>query len=88
MPSTTGPTRRPTLTPVRVAVVDSGIDLDHPEFAGRVALAQSFVGGEVTDREGHGTFVAGVIAAALGNGLGIAGHRVPGPAARRQGRAS
>ncbi len=66
-----------TLGPVRVAVVDSGLDLDHPEFAGRVALSQSFVGGDVTDREGHGTFVAGVIAAALGNGQGIAGIAFP-----------
>ena len=39
------------LAPVRVAVIDSGIDLDHPEFAGRVALSQSFVGGDVTDRQ-------------------------------------
>jgi subtilisin family serine protease len=66
-----------TLAPVRVAVIDSGLDLDHPEFAGRVAFAQSFVGGNVTDREGHGTFVAGVIAAAIGNGQGIAGIAFP-----------
>ena len=37
------------LAPVRVAVIDSGLDLDHPEFAGRVTLTQSFVGGDVTD---------------------------------------
>jgi hypothetical protein len=65
------------LAPVRVAVVDSGLDVDHPEFAGRVALAQSFVGGDVTDRQGHGTFVAGIIGAALDNGLGIAGIAFP-----------
>jgi Subtilase family len=63
----------PVLPPVRVAVVDSGIDLGHPEFAGKVVLAQSFVGGDVTDRQGHGTFVAGIIAAAAGNGQGISG---------------
>ncbi len=62
---------------VRVAVIDSGLDVGHPEFAGRVADAQSFVGGDVTDREGHGTFVAGLIAAALGNGQGIAGIAFP-----------
>jgi hypothetical protein len=67
------PDAPPALAPVRVAVVDSGIDLDHPEFAGKVALAESFVGGDVTDREGHGTFVAGIIAAASGNGQGIVG---------------
>jgi subtilisin family serine protease len=71
------PDALPALAPVRVAVVDSGLDLDHPEFAGRVALAQSFVGGEVTDHEGHGTFVAGIIAAALDNGEGIAGIAFP-----------
>jgi subtilisin family serine protease len=65
------------LAPVRVAVIDSGLDIDHPEFAGRVALAQSFVGGDVTDRQGHGTFVAGIIGAALDNGAGIAGIAFP-----------
>ena len=67
------PDAPPTLAPVRVAIIDSGIDLDHPEFAGEIALAQSFVGGDASDREGHGTFVAGIIAAAAGNGQGISG---------------
>ena len=62
---------------MRVAIVDSGLDADHPEFAGRVVLQRSFVGGDVLDREGHGTFVAGIIAAALGNGQGIAGIAFP-----------
>ena len=38
------------LAPVRVAIIDSGIDVDHPEFAGRIVNEQSFVGGDVTDR--------------------------------------
>jgi Subtilase family len=64
----------PTLTPVKIAVVDSGIDGRHPEFAHRVTAAKSFVGGSPwNDREGHGTFVAGEIAAATNNGQGIAG---------------
>ncbi len=71
------PTAQPALAPVRVAVVDSGLDVDHPEFAGRVVLARSFVGGDVSDRQGHGTFVAGIIAAAAGNGEGIAGIAFP-----------
>jgi hypothetical protein len=62
---------------VRVAVVDSGLDVDHPEFLGRVALTQSFVGGDVTDKQGHGTFVAGIIGAAVDNAQGIAGIAFP-----------
>ncbi len=68
----------PVLAPVRVAVVDSGIDGGHPDFAGRIALAKSFVGGSaLTDEQGHGTFVAGEIAASIDNGVGIAGIAFP-----------
>jgi subtilisin family serine protease len=70
-------TELPALAPVRVAVVDSGIDERHPDLAGRIVAARSFVGGDLTDREGHGTFVAGEIAAILGNGIGIAGIAFP-----------
>ena len=64
----------PVLAPVRVAVIDSGIDADHPEFAGRIAGARSFVGGSArVDADGHGTFVAGLIAAGTNNAIGIAG---------------
>ena len=63
---------------VKVAIVDSGIDGGHPEFVGRIALATSFVGGNpLTDQQGHGTFVAGEIAAATGNGQGISGIAFP-----------
>jgi subtilisin family serine protease len=67
----------PSLAPVRVAVIDSGVDLGHPELRGRIAAARSFVGGTAQDTEGHGTFVAGEIAAALDNRLGIAGIAFP-----------
>jgi subtilisin family serine protease len=65
---------QPALALVKVAVVDSGIDYGHPEFAGRVVAGRSFVGGSWKhDSDGHGTFVAGVIAADPANGQGIAG---------------
>lgn len=68
----------PPQPPVRVAVVDSGIDGAHPEFAGRIAASRSFVGGSpLTDSAGHGTVVAGEIAAALDNAEGIAGAGIP-----------
>jgi hypothetical protein len=64
----------PQLAPVKVAVVDSGIDYSHPEFAGRIAGGRSFVPGTWKhDSDGHGTFVAGEIAADPTNALGIAG---------------
>jgi subtilisin family serine protease len=64
----------PQLFSTRVAVIDSGIDGGHPEFLGRIAAARSFVGGSpLRDEEGHGTFVAGEIAANPFNGEGIAG---------------
>ena len=65
---------QPQLFPVSVAVIDSGIDGTNPDLVGRVLAARSFVGGSpYTDEQGHGTFVAGEIAANPGNALGIAG---------------
>jgi subtilisin family serine protease len=61
---------------VRVAVVDTGVDFDHPDLRGRVVKAQNFVD-RVGDRnfttDVHGTAVAGLIAATAGNGVGIVG---------------
>lgn len=62
----------PLLAPVRVAVIDSGVDRTHPELRGRIVAARSFVGGGADDEQGHGTIVAGLIAAAV-DGAGVAG---------------
>jgi len=46
---------------VRVAILDTGFDLGHPDFAGRSIVSQSFVAElPVEDANGHGTFCAGV----------------------------
>jgi hypothetical protein len=71
-------TEPPPLAPVRVAVIDSGVDGTHPELSSRIAASKSFVAGPATvDTQGHGTFVAGLIAAQTNDGVGIAGLAPP-----------
>jgi subtilisin family serine protease len=55
-----------------IAVMDTGLDVTHPEFAGRIARTYDTFsrGTDVTDAVGHGTFVTGLIAALDGNGIG------------------
>ncbi len=61
------------LQPVKVAIVDSGVDCSLPDFLGQIALSRSFVGGSpCIDTEGHGTVVAGEIAGNL-DSAGIVG---------------
>jgi thermitase len=61
-------------SPVLVAVLDTGIDENHEDLSGRVVaeidLSESPA---VTDIFGHGTPIAGIIAADADNGLGIRG---------------
>lgn len=68
------PAGPPTLDPVKVAIVDSGVDCSLPDFlGGQIGARKSFVGGSAcTDSEGHGTIVAGEIAGAL-NSAGVIG---------------
>ena len=58
-----------------IAVIDSGVKLDHPEFAGRLVAGYDYINrdDEADDDSGHGTHVAGIIAAGLDNGEGVAG---------------
>lgn len=61
-------------TGVKVAIIDSGIDYNHPEFAGIYIGGKDFVNGDMDpmDIDGHGTHVAGTVAA-LRNGSGVVG---------------
>ena len=58
---------------VSVAQVDSGVELNHPDLAGQISVAENFVDQSPYTAEAHGTAVAGIIAARADNGIGIAG---------------
>jgi subtilisin family serine protease/flagellar hook assembly protein FlgD len=58
---------------ITVAVIDGGVQKDHPDLAGKIVKPYNAVtGGTIYKTDNHGTHVAGIIAASM-NGKGIAG---------------
>ncbi len=60
---------------VVVAIIDSGVYGRHPDLASKLVPGWNFVRGnaDTSDLMGHGTAVAGTVAAATNNGIGVAG---------------
>jgi hypothetical protein len=60
--------------PIKIAVIDSGVDVGHPDLNGKILNGFDFVNDDTdaSDDHGHGSFVAGIISAAA-NDIGIKG---------------
>ncbi len=46
---------------IKVGIVDTGIDPNHPDFAGRIVQMKDFTGQGPNDNHGHGSHVAGIV---------------------------
>lgn len=59
----------------KVAILDTGVDATHPDLTGVVTAGYSVIDGSngLTDENGHGTWLAGIVAARTDNQQGIAG---------------
>jgi len=59
---------------INIAILDTGVDLDHPDLADKIVSNINFSNSAtVDDVHGHGTHVAGIAAATTNNGIGVAG---------------
>jgi subtilisin family serine protease len=60
---------------IRVAIIDTGIDTQHPDLIGRTQLTRNYIDDDAAAfrNDRHGTQIAGLIAAAANNGIGIVG---------------